>query len=240
MLSRRDPGAPEAFVDLAQLLADPAGGTVEVGRAKGCGVNLAGRRLASLRHGVFVLEPCTGAVRYADAGSRHGSLLLRAGGAAPVRMEPLTPVPLWPGDAVAVGGEGATLSADRARVAWVVLALVAPWTPAPQARASPPACASEVPPPPPPPPPECAVCQSALCGARVLACGHAFCCDCITQWFCHNASCPTCRAPCGADAGAPCLALDELALALARDGDRERIEAYRESWSAVKRRRLTC
>ena len=233
-------GGQERVFNLGALLPEEHGGRLLVGRDKRSHVciDAAVRRLVSKQHGVFILESPSGAVRYADLDSLHGSVLLPGGGRPPRCLDPLVPVPLWPGDAVALGSvapRAELLTRDFVYATMYVLELVAPWDMPPSAAPAP-ESARET-----PDPPECAVCQSVLCGARILPCGHAFCADCITHWFREAASCPSCRAPCGKDTvhtnGSPCVQLDELALALACPEDRERIIGYKKSMGGFRKRR---
>ncbi|VVC34684.1 Zinc finger, RING-type,Zinc finger, RING/FYVE/PHD-type,Zinc finger, RING-type, conserved [Cinara cedri] len=40
---------------------------------------------------------------------------------------------------------------------------------------------------------KCAICQDTIVDYKIIACGHAFCHTCITQWLIRNISCPDCR-----------------------------------------------
>lgn len=165
-------------------------------------LNLVGARRCSRRHGAFAVD-LRGAVRYVDLGSRSGTLLLPARG-TPQVVTRGRPVTLWPGDAVALGAR-AEVSPDEARRTLYVIS-VESWAAPPveddcdTTEGVPDAAA-------------CAVCQEPLQSARVLACGHAFCDDCISRWLREHETCPTCRATCDDD-GAACPQLDDAVLAL--------------------------
>ncbi|KAJ2712381.1 E3 ubiquitin ligase, partial [Coemansia spiralis] len=42
---------------------------------------------------------------------------------------------------------------------------------------------------------QCSICLDTLGHPHSLACGHAFCQECLLQWLAHSKKCPTCRAP---------------------------------------------
>lgn len=184
----------------------------------------------SRAHCAFLVDR-TGVVRFADLGSRHGSLLLPGRG-APRPAPSDRAVGLWPGDAVAIGGAAPkNATADYARRWMYVIEVRA----APQA-------AGSAPPSPGPVPAElaavgCVVCHDPLLGSRVLPCGHTFCDDCISRWTRERDTCPTCRSACDPLApGAPCLQLDEVVGALVEQwGDARLKETFRER-AGVRRR----
>ena len=200
----------------------------------------------SKTHGLFVAS--CGVVHYADLGSRYGTLLLPARG-QPRKVEPMKLVPLWVGDAVALGGgeippaASAEHAALRMHVFRVLSLTAAPAQAA--ALASAPAGAgcetgaqllSAT---------ACPVCQDPMLAARVLPCGHAFCADCIARWFRERSTCPSCRASCDeqvlAAGGAACVQLDEVTRALVRaHGDeptRDRFDEHEAAAEMVRNRK---
>lgn len=242
-LDRPRDGGARAGPSAESIRLDLLPATLLVGRSKiapgqdEAFVALTGGGRCSRRHGLFGVDSA-GVVRYVDLGSPQGSLLVPLRG-GPRRVPPRRPVALWPGDAIAVGGAlPAAPSAAHVRRFMHVF----------RVEASGGGAGAESPPRSPERTPhpaldalQCTVCHELLRGARVLACGHLFCDDCISRWFRTNATCPTCRVTCDAatvaTSGSACTQVDAAVAAVADSRSRAALEEYATLTSAAAGKR---